>query len=91
LRHTQIFSSLLVKTYPTISEKYSELVCTAGVLEDGSWIQLTLPHALWIKWNNGIARPKRNWPFLRKTFKTSVGDGRMQDKPTQKNLEIRGD
>ena len=25
---------ILVKTYPTISEKYSELVCTAGVLED---------------------------------------------------------
>jgi hypothetical protein len=31
---------ILVKTYPTISEKYSELVCTAGVLEDGSWIRL---------------------------------------------------
>ena len=31
---------ILVKTYPTISDKYSELVCTAGVLEDGSWIRL---------------------------------------------------
>lgn len=31
---------ILVKTYPTISEKYVELVCTAGVLEDGSWIRL---------------------------------------------------
>lgn len=31
---------ILVKTYPTISEKYSELVCTAGLLEDGSWIRL---------------------------------------------------
>lgn len=31
---------IAVKTYPTISEKYSELVCTAGVLEDGSWIRL---------------------------------------------------
>ena len=31
---------ILVKTYPTISEKYSELVCTAGILEDGSWIRL---------------------------------------------------
>lgn len=31
---------ILVKTYPTISEKYAELVCTAGVLEDGSWIRL---------------------------------------------------
>lgn len=29
-----------VKTYPTLSEKYDELVCTAGFLEDGSWIRL---------------------------------------------------
>ncbi len=31
---------ILVKTYPTVSKSYSELVCTAGVLEDGSWIRL---------------------------------------------------
>lgn len=31
---------IVVKTYPTISKKYAELVCTAGVLEDGSWIRL---------------------------------------------------
>lgn len=29
-----------VKTYPTLSAKYGELVCTAGVREDGSWIRL---------------------------------------------------
>lgn len=31
---------IVVKTYPTISEKYAELVCTAGIREDGSWIRL---------------------------------------------------
>jgi|LSQX01.3.fsa_nt_gb hypothetical protein len=31
---------ILAKTYPSISEKYAELVCTAGILEDGSWIRL---------------------------------------------------
>ena len=31
---------IVVKTYPTISREYSELVCTAGILEDGSWIRL---------------------------------------------------
>lgn len=31
---------IVVKTYPTISEKYAEIVCTAGILEDGSWIRL---------------------------------------------------
>jgi len=29
-----------VKTYPTLSEKYKELACTAGFREDGSWIRL---------------------------------------------------
>ncbi|MCH9852180.1 MAG: hypothetical protein K0U45_01605 [Alphaproteobacteria bacterium] len=31
---------ITVKTYPTISKKYLELACTAGVREDGSWIRL---------------------------------------------------
>jgi len=26
---------ITVKTYPTLSEKYAELVCTAGISEDG--------------------------------------------------------
>ena len=29
-----------VKTYPTISTKYDELVCTAGFDEDGNWIRI---------------------------------------------------
>lgn len=29
-----------VKTYPTISSRYDELVCTAGFLEDGTWIRI---------------------------------------------------
>ncbi|ABR30965.1 hypothetical protein SU69_05665 [Thermosipho melanesiensis] len=31
---------ILVKTYPTLSKKYSELVCTAGMKEDGSWVRI---------------------------------------------------
>ena len=31
---------ITVKTYPAISSKYDELVCTAGFLEDGSWIRI---------------------------------------------------
>ncbi len=31
---------ITVKTYPTISKKHSELVCTAGFREDGSWIRI---------------------------------------------------
>lgn len=31
---------ITVKTYPSLSAKYGELVCTAGFLEDGRWIRL---------------------------------------------------
>ncbi len=31
---------ITVKTYPSLSEKYDELVCTAGFREDGSWIRI---------------------------------------------------
>lgn len=31
---------IAVKTYPTLSSKYDELVCTAGFLEDGSWVRI---------------------------------------------------
>lgn len=31
---------ILVKTYPVLSKKYGELVCTAGLTEDGKWIRL---------------------------------------------------
>jgi hypothetical protein len=31
---------IAVKTYPTISTKYEELVCTAGFKEDGTWIRI---------------------------------------------------
>jgi hypothetical protein len=31
---------ITVKTYPTLSAKYGELVCTAGFREDGSWIRI---------------------------------------------------
>lgn len=31
---------ITVKTYPTLSTKYEELVCTAGFREDGTWIRI---------------------------------------------------
>lgn len=31
---------ITVKTYPVISKKYGELVCTAGLRADGSWVRL---------------------------------------------------
>jgi len=46
---------IAVKTYPVISERYTELACTAGFREDGSWIRLypipfrLLDHDKWYK------------------------------------------
>lgn len=31
---------ITVKTYPTLSKSYTELVCTAGFREDGSWVRI---------------------------------------------------
>ncbi|WP_319591624.1 hypothetical protein [uncultured Draconibacterium sp.] len=31
---------ICVKTYPSLSEKYDELVCTAGLTEQGEWIRI---------------------------------------------------
>ena len=31
---------ITVKTYPTLSAKYDELVCTAGVTEKGNWVRI---------------------------------------------------
>lgn len=31
---------IAVKTYPSLSSKYDELVCTAGFLEDGTWVRV---------------------------------------------------
>ena len=31
---------ITVKAYPTLAEKYDELVCTAGFKEDGKWIRI---------------------------------------------------
>src|SRR5688572_10896734 len=31
---------ITVKTYPTLSRKYGETVCTAGIRADGTWVRL---------------------------------------------------
>jgi hypothetical protein len=31
---------ITVKTYPTLSKRYGETVCTAGVREDGTWVRI---------------------------------------------------
>jgi len=50
---------ITVKAYPQPSRSYDELVCTAGILEDGSWIRIyPVPFKFICFWEppfNGIA------------------------------------
>ncbi len=50
---------ILVKTYPSISKKYTELVCTAGMDEEGNWYRLyPIPFR---KLNDEQQYPKYRW------------------------------
>lgn len=50
---------ILVKTYPAISKKYTELVCTAGMDENGNWYRLyPIPFT---KLNNEQQYSKYRW------------------------------
>ena len=37
-KKTTVF--ITVKTYPTLSSKYDELVCTAGITDKGKWVRI---------------------------------------------------
>ena len=51
-----------VMTYPTLSEKYFETVCTAGFREDGSWIRIfPVPHRLLREQYDTEAYAKWQW------------------------------
>jgi hypothetical protein len=88
---------ILVKTYPTISEKYSELVCTAGVLEDGSWIRLyPMPFRLL---NDDQKYPKYTWvevnaernisDFRPESYRPDISTMVVEPKPDKVNWDER--
>ncbi len=68
---------ITVKTYPVPSKKYDELVCTAGITEDGEWIRLypvefrKLPYASRYKKYDLIEAKveKRTEDFRKESFK----------------------
>src|SRR5262245_50806013 len=80
---------IAVKTYPTLSTKYDELVCTAGFLEDGSWVRIfPIPFRKldydkryskydWVEIdlvkNKGDFRPESHRPFSIETAFNVVG------------------
>jgi hypothetical protein len=80
---------ITVKTYPVSSKKYDELVCTAGITEDGKWIRLypvefrKLPYASQYKKYDLIEAKveKRTKDFRKESFNPPVS----QNTPPQNN------
>lgn len=63
---------VVVKTYPTLSQKYDELVCTAGFLEDGSWIRIyPMPFR---KLDSGYSK----WQWIELDLKKNESDKRKE-------------
>jgi hypothetical protein len=85
---------ITVKTYPAISEKYAELVCTAGIQDDGSWVRLyPLPFRMlndeqkfkkytWIE----VDVEKNNKDFRPESYRPALESLRIEN-PTAKTVD----
>lgn len=90
---------ILVKTYPALSKKYGELVCTAGIRENGEWVRIypvpfrTLDEYQWYKKFQWIRlNLKRNTKDWRKeTFRpVSLISMRMEERvPSERKRQRR--
>ncbi len=71
-----------VKTYPTLSKKYNELVCTAGFLEDGAWVRI---HPLPFRALENEQQYKK-WQWIELDLEKNTSDARPESHKI-KNLE----
>lgn len=65
---------IAVKTYPNLSKKYSELVCTAGFREDGSWIRI---YPVPFRFLKGPERYKK-WQWVEFDLEKNTSDKRKE-------------
>ncbi|MCC6444985.1 MAG: hypothetical protein IT210_16205, partial [Armatimonadetes bacterium] len=88
---------IVVKTYPLPSEKYGELVCTAGMLQDGSFIRLYpidyryRPFWQWFRKYQWIeVRAEKNDKDPRKeSYRPDVESIRLLGKPLDATKQLR--
>lgn len=77
---------ITVKTYPTLSEKYDELVCTAGFKEDGSWIRIFPVPFRRLDYQNQY----KKWQWIEIDLVKNTSDFRPESyRPTDIDKEIR--
>jgi hypothetical protein len=74
-----------VKTYPTLSTKYNELVCTAGFLEDGSWVRI---YPLSLRLNQFCSVPNNSTTSKESKFKTLWLSGLTSEVLSSKSSSI---
>lgn len=71
-----------VKTYPTLSTKYNELVCTAGFLENGTWVRIyPLPFRALEK-----DQQYKKWQWIELDLEKNTSDQRLESHKV-KNLD----
>jgi len=77
---------ITVKTYPTLSEKYDELVCTAGFREDGSWVRIFPVPFRKLDYQNRYEK----WHWIEMDLVKNMSDYRPEScRPTDLDKEIR--
>lgn len=77
---------ITVKTYPTLSEKYDELVCTAGFREDGTWVRIFPVPFRKLNYQNQYDK----WQWIEIDLVKNTSDFRPESyRPTDLDKEIR--
>jgi len=77
---------ITVKTYPTLSEKYDELVCTAGFRGDGSWVRIFPVPFRRLDYQNQY----KKWQWIEIDLVKNRSDFRPESyRPTNLDKEIR--
>jgi hypothetical protein len=87
-QRTQVF--ITVMTYPHPSEKYTELVCTAGITADHQWIRL---YPVDYRYRTGVQRYRKyQWVEVDLMPRESGNDRRPESrKPILESLRIMGE
>ncbi len=63
-----------VKTYPTLSKKYAELVCIAGFRENGSWVRIYPLRFRKLPYNDQF----KKWEWIEVDLKKNKSDFRLE-------------
>jgi len=77
---------ITVKTYPTLSEKYDELVCTAGFREDGTWVRIFPVPFRKLKYDSRFSK----WQWIELELTKNTSDYRPESyRPKDLDKEIK--